>query len=91
MSQVALVATGGLLGSQLVVGVIALMHPVYTTLQIGPNNLTDFYKDIRGAAVAPISDLHRLQYCRLPYQCFHELCPAVDHKRSMYVFYLTLS
>lgn len=28
MVQVALVATGGLLGSELVLGVISLMHPV---------------------------------------------------------------
>lgn len=39
---VALVATGGLLGSQLVLGVISLMNPVRRTPLGGTSHLTSF-------------------------------------------------
>lgn len=57
--QIALVATGGLLGSELVLGVISLMHPVGLLWAIFTGNLAD-PEDICLATLAAILDLCRL-------------------------------
>lgn len=61
---VALVATGGLLGSQLVLGAISLMHPVRKLfLQLGFDGLASYLPwitELYISTLAPISNLYRL-------------------------------
>jgi hypothetical protein len=74
---VALVATGGLLGSQLVLGVISLMNPVgylaFTYLGLVSNYCP--LSGLRGPALAPVFDLRCLQPCRIRDQRSHEQNP----------------
>lgn len=59
MVQVALVATGGLLGSELVLGVISLMHPVCPLPCVSRTDVLTGL-DIRIAALASVPNLYRV-------------------------------
>lgn len=74
---VALVATGGLLGSQLVLGVISLMNPVgyFTCLFSGVVSNYHVLLGLRSPALAPVLDLRCLQPYRIRDQQSHEQNP----------------
>ena len=67
---VALVATGGLLGSQLVLGVISLMNPVGSMDDQRVNLVSNYYllSGLRGPEMAPVLDLRCLQSRRFLHQ-----------------------
>jgi len=83
---VALVATGGLLGSQLILGCISLMNPVraMSTFSVEDPLLT-VPSELRGPALAPISDLRRLQHCWFPHQCFRKQHSTLFQQGCIYV------
>lgn len=67
---VALVATGGLLGSQLVLGVISLMNPVGTLDDQRFTYVSNYClpSGLRPPALAPILDLRCVQSRRIHHQ-----------------------
>ena len=69
---IALTASGGLLGSQFVVGVISLYNPVENPRLQHCVILLIVNADIYSSKMAPILDIHWLQYRSFPNQCIHE-------------------
>ena len=83
---IALVASGGLLGNQLILGIIAFMNPVYALsgTQQGYGVLMAF-AELRIGAMASVLDIHLLQRRRLPHQCVWNFYPSIRHQSSFHL------
>lgn len=70
--QVALVATNSLLSSQLIVGIISVLHEVRDRIHT-PTTILTLHAELCAATLASISYLHWTDRWLLRHQCFHEL------------------
>ena len=72
LDQVALVATNSLLSSQLIVGIISVLHEVRDCTHT-PATMLTWYAELCPATLASIPYIHWTDRWLLHHQCFHEL------------------